>query len=62
MLKEREAQIEMKKIMEEMRKEQEDELKEHIKLIHLEKEKAENEKFLKKQMELDKVTEFNRKK
>ena len=62
MLKEREAQIEMKKIMEEMRKEQEDELKEHIRSIHLEKEKAENEKFLKKQMELDKVTEFNRKK
>ena len=49
MLKEREAQIEMKKIMEEMRKEQEDELKEHIRSIHLEKEKAENEKFLKKQ-------------
>ena len=48
--------------MEEMRKEQEDELKEHIRSIHLEKEKAENEKFLKKQMELDKVTEFNRKK
>lgn len=60
-LKERDAQLEMKKVVEQMRKEQDDEIKKHIEKLQMEKEIAEKEKFAQKQMELDRVTEFNKK-
>lgn len=61
MLKEREAQLEMKKIVEQMKREEEAESVKQLELLLKEKEKLENEKFKQKQHELDKVVEFNKK-
>jgi hypothetical protein len=60
-LKEREAQIEMKKLKEKMIKEQEDELeKKNLQLMHV-KDSAENEAYMKKKEEIFKLNEFHKK-
>jgi len=51
----------MRKAVEQMRKEQEAEIRQHIQKLQQEKEIAEREKFAQKQIDLDKVTEYNKK-
>jgi hypothetical protein len=60
-LKEREAQIEMRKIREKMMKEQEQELEYKNMDLLLNKDKMENELYAKKREEIQRLTEFHKK-
>ena len=60
MLKEREAQIEMKKIVEQMHKEREMEKEREVMDVLEERARRDNEKDNKKQDEINKLTEFHK--
>ena len=61
MLKEREAQIELKKLVDEMRAEQDHEVQAQFLNLQAEKDQKEHQLYLKKQAELDKLTMFHKK-
>lgn len=61
MLKEREAQIELKKVMSQLTREQEAELQEQNLKLSLEKERLDEDSYRKKLDETRKLYEFNKK-
>lgn len=60
-LKEREAQIELKKLVDEIKVEQENEIAAQFHIIQAEKDKKEVEKYRHKQIEVDRLREFQKK-
>ena len=59
-LKEREAQVELKKLLEQLNREQENELQQQNQKLLLEKDKMDEVSYRKKQEEIRKLYDFNK--